>query len=376
MREKISTKSFIQKAKDIHKDEYDYSETVYANSKTKINVSCRKHGVFSLLPYTHIKGAQGCPKCTHEQMRLSNEDFIARSNRIYNDKYDYSKVDYSGFVKEVTIVCKQHGDFVLTAGKHLSGTGCPKCPRLQRKKSSSKTTEFFISRAKILHGDFYDYSKTIYDKSNVKLTITCKIHGDFKQAPNKHLQGRGCQDCGGSKRLSLGIFVDRARKIHKGRYGYEKAVYVNAHTKVTITCFLHGDFLQSASSHLSGRGCPDCSKAIGGVNQDNFKFFCDKNNSGIGILYVIKCYNDEEVFYKIGITSLSVERRYCNKRDMPYKYEVMYEIKGEPDKIYNKELVALRRGTEFRYKPKINFGGETECFSNLDYIENLLEIDK
>ena len=48
----------------------------------------------------------------------------------------------------------------------------------------------------MVHGETYDYSKVVYTKSRVKVTIICLTHGVYKQTPNGHLLGKGCQKCG------------------------------------------------------------------------------------------------------------------------------------------------------------------------------------
>ena len=57
------------------------------------------------------------------------------------------------------------------------------------------TKEEFIQRASTIHNNKYLYDKVNYVNTSTKVTITCPIHGDFKQTPNNHLQGQGCQKC-------------------------------------------------------------------------------------------------------------------------------------------------------------------------------------
>jgi hypothetical protein len=57
------------------------------------------------------------------------------------------------------------------------------------------TTNIFKQRAADIHGNKYDYDKSIYYKYHEKLIISCREHGDFPQSPAKHLTGRGCPKC-------------------------------------------------------------------------------------------------------------------------------------------------------------------------------------
>lgn len=125
------------------------------------------------------------------------------------------------------------------------------------------TTEEFISKAKLIHGDKYDYGKVNYINTLTKINIICPIHGIFEQIPNYHLSGCGCKKCGLDKvkknnKQSLKDFIDRVNEIHKGKYNYSKVKYKNAHSKVIITCPEHGEFEQLPHNHINGKGCSLC----------------------------------------------------------------------------------------------------------------------
>lgn len=124
------------------------------------------------------------------------------------------------------------------------------------------STEEFIDRATKIHNGKYSYEKVEYTGINNQVIITCPIHGDFKQTPNNHLQGSGCKMCMKEK-FSLGQeeFIKRARKIHGDKYDYSKVKYVNGQTKVTIICPIHGEFQQTAERHILGQGCKLCKES-------------------------------------------------------------------------------------------------------------------
>jgi hypothetical protein len=121
-----------------------------------------------------------------------------------------------------------------------------------------RNTEDFIRESKSIHGDRYDYSKSVFVDTKTDVLIICNIHGEFKQTPYKHLLGRGCQLCGGSKRLTSQQFLEKSRKIHGDYYNYDESVYINNSTKITILCPLHGKFEQRPADHFCGQGCPKC----------------------------------------------------------------------------------------------------------------------
>ena len=131
------------------------------------------------------------------------------------------------------------------------------------------TTERFIKKAKEHHGDKYSYEKTKYYEMHNPVIVTCPIHGDFSIWPSNHLIGSGCPQCGwtngwlrrtsGLKKVTLSEFIRRANEIHNSFYQYDKVQHFqNTMHKVTITCPIHGDFQQTITTHLVGRGCPRC----------------------------------------------------------------------------------------------------------------------
>lgn len=188
--------------------------------------------------------------------RIKKEEFIERSQKLYNNKYDYSEIEYKNTGIKVKIICPEHGAFYKTPINHLNGQGCPICSKLNKKL----TTEEFIKRAREVHGDKYDYSKVEYIKSNKKVCIICPIHGEFWQTPHDHLRGCGCPNCAKNKKLTQYEFIERAKYIHNNFYNYSKVVYKNTEEKVCIICPEHGEFWQTPHSHLSGVGCPLCAK--------------------------------------------------------------------------------------------------------------------
>ena len=128
------------------------------------------------------------------------------------------------------------------------------------------TTEEFITKAKLVHGNKYSYCTTKYVLAKKSVEITCPIHGRFTQRANDHLMGCGCKQCkhdkiGNIKRKSIKTFITQAREVHKTiKYDYSKFVYINARTKGTIICPLHGEFEKTPDKHTNcAQGCPVCS---------------------------------------------------------------------------------------------------------------------
>lgn len=196
---------------------------------------------------------QGCPKCSSHQF-ITEESFISRAKEIHGNRYDYSKVNYKKASEPVCIICPIHGEFFQKPSVHLSGCGCPKCFATPK-----LTTEEFIKKAKTIYGNKYDYSKVEYKGNKIKICVICPTHGEWLVTPNNFLRGSECPKCYGTPKLTTSEFLKRARKINGDKYDYSKVVYDGNKKKIKIICPVHGEFLQSPASHLKGTGCPACS---------------------------------------------------------------------------------------------------------------------
>lgn len=191
-----TTQDFIDYVSQVHNNKYDYSKTVYKGSQKKITIICPEHGEFQQIANNHAMG-HGCPKCSNT-CKFSTEEFVQKANKVHNNKYDYSKTEYTGNNQKVTIICPEHGEFQQNAQHHLAGHGCPKCSKNKRLGN-----EEFIKRAQKIHHDRYNYDKVDYTNLALPVTITCPTHGDFKQLPSVHLTGGGCPLCNESHLESL-----------------------------------------------------------------------------------------------------------------------------------------------------------------------------
>ena len=127
-------------------------------------------------------------------------------------------------------------------------------------KMKRKTTEDFIERANKVHNGKYDYSKVEYNGVEHHVEIICPIHGAFNQTPHSHLKGHGCPKCGGVF-MDTDYFIEKATKIYGDKYDYSRTVYVDSKTPVEIICKRHGSFFSTVHTHLRGSGgCYKCNK--------------------------------------------------------------------------------------------------------------------
>lgn len=168
-------------------------------------------------------------------------------------------------------------------------------------------------------------------------------------------------------------FFRQVEGVHaKGRYSYEKSVYISTHKKMIITCSVHGDYEQAPYNHVKGSGCPKCAYMFCGYSRTDFVELCDNRNDGYAYIYVLKCSNESECFYKVGRTSTSVQTRFTQGK-MPYDYEVLYYITESASFVFDIEVRLHRLLSGCHYAPDIGFGGQTECFTTIKPIEKLLK---
>lgn len=179
--------TYVELAKKVHDNYYDYSLVDYKNINHSIEIICPIHGSFFQFAQSHIQGS-GCRLCSLQK------NFIDKSNLLYNYKFDYSKVNYINQTTEVIIICPIHGEFKQTPKNHYRGE-CKNCAD-DRKKY---TNEEFIEKCKIIHKNKYDYSLVNYIGIYDKIKIKCPVHGYFEIRPTDHLNNKGCPFCNESK---------------------------------------------------------------------------------------------------------------------------------------------------------------------------------
>lgn len=188
--------------------------------------------------------------------KLTTEEWVKKAKKIHGNKYDYSKVNYINNSTKICIICPIHGEFWMSPTAHVDGKqGCKIC------SGKKLTKNIFIEKARKIHGDKYDYSKVEYIDNKTKVCIICPIHGEFWQKPNNHLRGQGCIKCANEYSPSTEEWIEKARKVHGDKYDYSKSVYVNTVTKVCVICPKHGEFWVFPNNHLKGNGCPNCKKS-------------------------------------------------------------------------------------------------------------------
>ena len=311
---KLTTEEFIKRAREVHGDKYDYSKVEYVNALTPVVIICPKHGEFLQRPSHHTDG-RGCKKCAteitatklrywteakcHEEASRYSElkSFRTESSDAYNAalKHDWLKnyiwLSYSNQDKWTKEECYKAAS--RFRDMYAFRTECRSAYNAAirhkwlkdytwlsykidvskpKKKRQSYTQDEIIERLRSIFGDRYSYEKVEYKAMKVPITLVCHEkdangveHGEFSMRPdNIFSSNQACPKCYDDRRSRLQRkpvekFIEEATKVHGGLYEYHKVEYVNGRTKVCIVCPIHGDFWQSPTNHLKGKGCPYCS---------------------------------------------------------------------------------------------------------------------
>jgi hypothetical protein len=230
--------------------------------------------------------------------RLSQRDWIERSNLVHHYKYDYSKVIYLSGKKKVIIICPQHGEFLQRADNHLFlKRGCLSCGN-----SVPFTLFSWIEKCNKIYNNFYNYSKVDFKSIKSKVTIICPIHGEFNQIAEKHFYG-GCRGCANNKPFDLSKFLDKAQQVHNYFYDYSLIKEVkNITSKLPIVCSKHGLFWQNAKNHLKGKKCLRCSAGNSSKKEKLWLDYCNVPNDplhrNVKIIINNKTYKVDGIFKK------------------------------------------------------------------------------
>lgn len=182
----------------VHSNTYNYNKVVFRANAVKVTIVCKVHGEFEQTPNNHLCG-DTCPKCSKvlraQATIKSTKVFIDEAKQVHCDKYYYTDVEYVHSKEKVAITCKKHGVFKQEPCKHLQGDGCPTCGYESTGHKKRLSYSEFVTKATKIHCGKYDYSNTVYTKSNSAVTIVCPEHGEFTQLPTNHLKGCGCPSC-------------------------------------------------------------------------------------------------------------------------------------------------------------------------------------
>lgn len=294
---KKTEEEYIKEVSIKHDFKYSYDNLIYNGAREYLFVTCKIHGDFKIRADHHLNGV-GCSKCSGSKKK-TKEDFIKDANKVHNNKWNYSKVNYINNRTNIEIICNIHGSFYQTPDNHISKKhGCPKCYG-----NKKRTNDEFIDKASKIHNNKWNYTKTKYINNNTPIIITCKEHGDFLQYPSNHLNGYiGCDKC---KKKNKEDFIKESNLVHNYEYDYSKIEYVDTLTPIVIICKKHGEFIQRPTNHLHNRqGCPICKSSKG---EKSVRQFLIKNNINYIQQKVFKeCKNKSHLPFDFYLPNLNI----------------------------------------------------------------------
>ena len=356
---RLKHEDFIARAIQVHGDKYLYDLVEYSSFSEKVSIKCLLHGVFNQSPASHVRGS-GCPICglesSREKRRIPHHVILTKAHEVHNFKYSYVEDREENPDGKLVVFCLEHGRFEQKIDAHLRGVGCPECTSIQRNMQTVEFTE----RSTAVHRGRYGYQYVDCNGTNSILKIECYKHGIFEQMASQHLKGSGCRDCYvDSTKLTLENYLKDCKKVHGDKYDYSKLEYNTIRDKVIIICSTHGDFLQTAHDHKHGGGCPKCAEYF--RNLDN------KDPDTPCYLYYLKLRTEHLIFYKVGITTKSVEQRFYRLDKDNTEILEQISILTILDKAIVAEQTILEEFEEYKLLMSdtlVLSKGGTECFAD------------
>lgn len=391
---KLTSEKVLEQFKQVHGDDFGYDNVVYVNTHTKVEIYCKKHDlIFHQTPHNHKEGSR-CPVCGRESQiesaRKSEKQFIEDAVEKYGHRDTYDKVEYVNNKTEIIVTCKIHGDYTTRPDLYLNGSICKSCRKRITKKGYSKYSDkdLFKEAGIKIFGDVTDYSKVGSICKDTKVELQCKKHDhDYIISVANHLGGQKCPKCAMENYNSLRMktteqYIAEAKEVHGDNCDYTDTVYKGSDSKLKIKCNKHNIFFDILpANHLTGTRCRKCFsenqsqlfKGKEGTCGYTKTGYINQANGREARVYLIKCFNEDEEFYKIGKTFLEMNIRF-KKSNLSYNYMEVHSIYGEAGYIYDLENELHRKYKDFKHKPKIYFAGYTECFNLELPIEEIINL--
>jgi len=194
-RDIISKDDFLQRCYDKYDNKFSYDLSSYKGmGGDEIKVFCPEHGIFKAKPHNHLSKSTkyGCLKCSNKNRvinKTQDYDLVISSLKVkYNEKYiypEYNRTDYVNKKSKIDIICPEHGKYIKSVQKHLSGQYCFQCrikdlvfnnilvggynTYLFESKPELKDKKSILYYLKINNGEYYKIGiTTVSTKSRIK----------------------------------------------------------------------------------------------------------------------------------------------------------------------------------------------------------------
>jgi hypothetical protein len=356
---KQTQEQFIDKANIKHNNYYDYSLVNYTKAKSKVKIICPKHGEFEQQPSNHLFG-QGCIWCMGDRVRkarkLTHSEFLEKLECKHPEVFTLVKIK-SEYVDNKTkiLLGSKYGDVLINPNKLLSGVK----PCIS---NAIDPLSYLYNFLKLNNPNIFEKILEIKGKYNgvmSKIQIAT-IYGDIEITPDNILKGGG---------------FDIRSAINKIEYlytylSYHQPQYINQNIQFISEWKGSNnplEFIINGKKHISTpttlmNGYFSPNPPPGTYNIKNIEKNRLENINKKCILYKIKLFNDNECFYKIGVTITPINNRL---KQIPYNVEIIELINTNLYDGYYQEQQLHEELSQFKYHPQIKFGGKTECFTKL-----------
>ena len=198
-KQKYDADTFFNICRSVHDNRYNYDMSEYKGLNKHIAFQDKQTGESYLqVARSHLKGQKPRKSCNLEDIyREFHFRYIDKMRDVGRGKpWQYDKTELKWWFEDATVTCLLHGDFEVTPNEHINmNRGCRKCGD----QSRVLTTEEFVKKARLIHGDELDFTNSVYIRSSLPVTVRCPTHGEFSITPNSLLCGTGCSSCKQSK---------------------------------------------------------------------------------------------------------------------------------------------------------------------------------
>ena len=270
-----SKERYIEQANEIWRGKYDYTNSDYKGNKEPITIFCPRHNYHFrvAMAQNHImrpKGTfrpTGCPICTYEQQHGEEygpdwREFLEPCEKQNRVRKIYKKPTHK--VKSEEQLEKEHIEHERKQQEREA--------YIVKWHANNYNEAIFLERLHQMYGERYGTHLVNYQGREVKVTLVCPDHGEFRITPRILLNGRkngkphGCWECCGlpnpDKKLEpiergdiINIVKDYEKKMHH-RY-WVSAIDMRNKT-IVVKCPIHGETKHSFSWWHSGKGCEYC----------------------------------------------------------------------------------------------------------------------
>lgn len=148
MSRRLTTEQFVSKATLVHGGEYTYEKAVYETKHSRIVVTCKKHGDYTVTATVHLLGFK-CKKCKHDELRGTKQPLKTQHQFTRLIAKENNELFFQG---APCFVCK-------STERYVCNNGCRACSIEARKKSNKKRDA--TKRSRIRQHNIYRDDKII-----------------------------------------------------------------------------------------------------------------------------------------------------------------------------------------------------------------------